>query len=225
MISAQGRENKLGIIVHDESHAAHVEAVGFGHHSFTPTISDVVGAHKCGEDSEKLDGNESESNGVPMSQCPPLELEIWVLAPGENGAGIAEVGHTCLDERGVVAAAVKLVLDTSASERAKISAPLSIDLSLEVERPFLVGDVSWGDEECKEDPEKEIVDGKEAAIVKENAGRAEERCDDADGRGDGREDELGPVANADDVSVVPDVEPGDDAEDEASESVDRNEEV
>lgn len=33
----------LGVVVHDDSHAVHVEAVGLGHHALAEAVGNVVG--------------------------------------------------------------------------------------------------------------------------------------------------------------------------------------
>ena len=53
-----------------------------------------------------------------------------------------------------------------------------------------VGDVAWGDNECKSDPEEEGPNGKEAAIVEKDSGPADDAGEEAEGGGEGGEDEL-----------------------------------
>jgi hypothetical protein len=211
--------HELCIVVHDDSHGVHGEAVGLGHHALSEPVRDVVRAEEAGDDDEEVEGHERKGGDVPAAEDEALELEEAVLAAVEDGAGVARLGDGGLDEGGVVAAAAEGALDAGATVAAEVAGPHLVELALEGEGALLVGDVAGGDEEGEDDPEEEGEDGEEHAVVEEDAGPADEGGEDAEGGGDGGEDELGPVRDPEDVGMGPDVEPGEEAEDEGDERV------
>ena len=114
---------------------------------------------------------------------------------------------------------MKTVLNAQSTNCTEVSRPLGVELSFQVESALFVGEVPWRDEECEADPEKERVESKERAIVKEDASPAKDggdcccccRC-----RG---ENELGTVTRANDVSTFKDVKPGHQTENESSDGI------
>lgn len=97
---------------------------------------------------------------------------------------------------------------------------MGIDFAFDVELAALVGDIPGQDKENKDDPEEKRVSGEEGAIVEEQAGPTDEGGKDAQTRTHGGDDQLGAVTDPNDVSVLPDVEPGEETHDEAGEGVD-----
>lgn len=180
----------------------------------------MVRAQQAGDHDRELGRDEREDDGVPALEDDALKVDVRALAPGEDAPRVARLADGRLDKGVEVAAAVELVLDAQAAVEAEVAGPLGVDLALEVECALLVGDVAWGDEEGEADPEEEGVDGEEGAVVEEDAGPADDGGDDGEGCGDGGDNELGLVADADDVGVVPDVEVDEEGGDEASERVD-----
>jgi hypothetical protein len=181
----------------------------------------VVRAEEPGDDDADVHGHEPERDDVPALERLALELEERVLAAGERAARVARLAHARFGERRVVAAAAQSVLNAQAAVGAEIAGPHLVQLALERERAELVCDVAGRDEEAKDDPEKESVDGEEGAVVEEDTGPADERSKDAERGGERGYDQLGPIRNPDDVRVVPDVEPGEEGEDEREERVRR----
>lgn len=209
----------LGVVVHDDSHAVHVEAVGLGHHALSEAVGDVVGAEEGGEHDADLGRDDGEHDGVPPLEDGLLPLDVRALASGQDAAGVARLAAGRFYEGVEVPAALQLVLDAQTAVDADDLTPLGVDLAFQVERAFLVRDVAGRDEEGEDDPEEEGVDGEERAVVEEDAGPADEGREDAERGGDGGDDQLGAVADADDVGVGPDVEPDEEAGDEACERV------
>ena len=96
-----------------------------------------------------------------------------------------------------------------------------VELSFQVESALLVSDVTGSDEEGKTDPQKEGVPGEETAIVEENTSPADQGGYDAHRGGDGRNDKLLRVSDSDNIGSIPDKEPGEQAENEGNQGVDR----
>ena len=136
----------LGVVVHDDRHGVHVQAVRLGHHALAEAVRDVVRAQQRGDHDTDLRGDDAEDDGVPAFEDGALELEVRCLAAGQDRARIARLAHGRLDERVEVAAATKLVLDAKTTRDAERARPLRVDLALEVERALLVGDVARCDE-------------------------------------------------------------------------------
>ena len=219
------KKHVLYIVVHDDSHRVEVESVGFGHHAFSESVCDVVGAEETGDHDEELGWDDTEDDGVPCGQDVLLETNIRAFASCEDAPGITGLRSGGFDERVKVAAAFELVLDPKTTLCAEIPRPLSVDFTFQVEGAFLVSDVARCDEEGETDPEEETVDGEEGSVVEEDAGPADEGGEDAETGGDGGDDEFWFVADADDVCVCPDVEPDEETGDETCERVDGEEEV
>jgi hypothetical protein len=225
VISNGGREQRkaahvLGVVVHDDGHAVHGEAVRLRHQALAEAVGDVVRAEQAADDRAELKRDERERDGVPAAEDVALKVQELVLAPGERAAGVARLRDGRLDERREVAAAAERVLDARAAVAAELARPELVELALERERPLLVRDVAGCDEEREDGPEEHGVDREEHPIVEQDARPADERREHAEGRGERGEDELGLVRNAEDVGVRPDVEPGEDAENEGNECVD-----
>lgn len=159
----------LRIVVHDNGHAVEIEAVGLGHHTLSEAVGDVVRAQESGDHACELERDKGKGDSVPRSEDLALKAEVVALAAGKSRARVAGLGDGGLDVGAKVAAAVKLVLDAETASETDAGGPLGVDLALEVEGLFLVGDISGSDEQAKGDPEEESVDGKECAIVEEDS--------------------------------------------------------
>ena len=144
------------------------------------------------------------------------------MHPGSITPRTTRLANGSLDERGKVAAAIKLILDTHAAFCAKFLGPLGIDLALEVEGALFVGDIAGSDKEGECDPGEEGVPCEKATVVEEDTSPADDGGEDADRSCEGGEDELLGVASADDIGMVPDVEPGKETNDEGGEQIKRH---
>jgi len=102
---------------------------------------------------------------------------------------------------------------------AELLTPLCVDFTFEVECAAFIGEVARSDEECEGDPAEEGVDGKEGTVVEEDTSPPNKGGDEPDGGGDSGDDEFWAVADADNVCMRPDVEPGEEAEDERDDGV------
>ena len=156
---------------------------------------------------------------VPYLQHLPLIGDIQCLASRKEAPRIACLADGRLHERTEVPTAPQLVLYPQPAVRAEVPGPLGIDFAFDVELAALVGDVPGQDEENEDNPEEKRVYGKEGAIVEEQAGPTDERGENAQTRAHGGDDQLGPVTDPNDVSILPDVEPGEETHDEADESI------
>ena len=90
---------------------------------------------------------------------------------------------------------------------------MCVQFSFQVECPLLVGHVTRGDQQGEANPKEEAVDGKEGAIVEENAGPTDDGRENTESGRNGGDDQFGMVSNTNDISVVPDVEPDEKAGD------------
>jgi len=167
----------------------------------------MVGTQKASYHNRDVDWDENENSRVPALEDEALELHIRELATGQNAPGIARLADCRLDERREIPAALELVLDTHAALCAELLRPLSVDLALEVECALFVSDVPWCNEESEGNPGEEGVPGEETAVVKEYSSPTDDGCKYTYRGSDGAEDELGAVAGADDIGMLPDVEP------------------
>ena len=176
----------------------------------------MVRAKQGGDHAEDLRGYKHEADNVPPLEDKTLEFNVWRLAARQDATREACLANGRLDEGAEVSTAAELVLDTQAAVDAKGAGPLSIDLALEIESALLVGDVTRCNEQRKTNPEQEGVPRKEGTVIEQDSGPADERCKYGE-RGRGcADDEFGRVADTDDVSVGPNVEPDEEAGDEAS---------
>lgn len=116
---------------------------------------------------------------------------------------------------------MQLVLDAHAPVEPELAGPLLVDLALEIKRASFIGDVPRRDEEGEADPGEQAVDREEGTIIEEDARPSDERGEDAQGGGERGNDELGLVADTDDVGFLPDVEPEEKAGDKAGDGVGR----
>lgn len=69
---------------------------------------------------------------------------------------------------------------------AKISTPLAINFSFEVELDIFEADISRSHDKGEDHPEQEAVDGEEGAIIEKDTGEADERGEGAQGSSSGR---------------------------------------
>ena len=116
-----------------------------------------------------MERHDDEHGGVPSAEDHAFEFHVAVLAACKHRAGIAGLRDGCFDERTEVTAAVELVLDAETTLCTKITRPLVVDFSLQIERPFLVCDVPGRDDKRKANPEQERIHGEERAVVEEDA--------------------------------------------------------
>jgi hypothetical protein len=149
-----------------------------------------------------------ERHDIPPLKQQLLERQIRGLAPREEGPRITRRRNGSLYIRREIATARELALYRCAPRLAEELGPLGVDLALEVECVFFVGDVAGDDEEAEGEPEEEGVDGEEGTVVEEDAGPPDEGGDEAETGSNGGEDEFGAVPDEDEVGVFPDVEPG-----------------
>ncbi|KAG6877717.1 hypothetical protein C0993_004654 [Termitomyces sp. T159_Od127] len=206
-------------MIHNHGNTAHLEAISLRHHALPKPIRHMVRAQERRDHNEDVDRHKRKRDREPARQRHALEIEVRLLAPGEHAARVTRLRDRGLDERGEVPAARELVLHARTAGDAERAGPLCVELTAEVECLPAVTGVPRCDEEGEDEPEGEGVDGEERAVVEDYAGPAEERGEDAGGGGDGGDYELGAVADADYVGVVPNVEPGEQAEDERDERV------
>ncbi len=223
VLAERGEENKrddaLGVVVHDDRHAVHVQAVRLRHHALPEAVRDVVRAQQRRDHDRELRGHDREHRRVPPLEDEPLEHDVRALAPGQQAPRVARLRHRRLDERVEVPAAAQLVLHAQAAVEPEVARPLRVDLALEVERALLVRDVARRDEQREADPEQERVHGEERAVVEQDAGPADEGCEHGERGGDRRDDQLRLVPDADDVGVCPDVEVDEEGRDETRQGV------
>lgn len=212
--------NLLGVVIHDDRHTVHVQPVRLGHHPFPEPERDVIRAQQSRDHDEQLGGHDPENGRVPLLQNVLLEPDIRSFTTRQNAPGVTCVGSRSFYERVEVTAALKLVLYPQPSVHAQILTPLQVDLALEIEVAFFVGDVTGNDEKNEADPEEERIPGEEGAVVEKDTRPTYERGENADDRGDGADDEFRMVANADNVGVCQDVEPNEKTSDETSQRVD-----
>lgn len=147
-----GKSDLLCIIIHDDGHTVEVEAVRLGHHALSEAVGDMVGAQEGGNHACELERDERKGDSVPRGKDIALKAEITALAARKRGARVAGLGNGGLDIWAKVAAAVELVLDAQTARETDAGGPLGIDLALQVEGLFLVGNVTGSDKETKCDP-------------------------------------------------------------------------
>lgn len=123
--------------------------------------------------------NDTESDDIPLLEYDPLKIQVRAFAPREGGAGVAALADGGFGKRAEVAAAGEGVLDTLAPKEAEVAGPLSVDFAFEVEGATFVGEVARYEDEDEGDPEEEVVDGEEGAVVEEKTGPADEGGDEA----------------------------------------------
>jgi len=165
----------LGIVVHDNSHAAEIETIGFGHHSLSESVRNVVRAEKGRNHACELEGDKRKRDNVPVGKDSALKSHVAALASGKVRTRVASLGNGRLYEGAEVSTAVELVLDTQTPSETDAGRPLSIDLSLEVEGLLLVGDVSGSDEKAERDPKEKGIDSQESAVVEQNSRPTDQR--------------------------------------------------
>lgn len=168
-----------------------------------------------------MHGDDQECHYVPTFEHQGLEGQVRAFATREDAPGITHLCDCRFHERREVPTARELGLYPCAPRLAEHLRPLSIDLALEIERVLLVGDIAWGNEQTEGYPHKEGVNGEEGAVVEEDAGPPDKGCEDAEARCNSGEDELRAVAYAYNVGVLPDIEPGEEAEDKCDDRVGR----
>jgi len=167
-----------------------------------------------------VEWNDGKGYSVPALEHELLEFEVMLLASRQNTTCIACLAYCSFDEGAEVATALQLVLNPEPPIRAERAGPLGVDLAFEVERPALVGDVTWGDKEGEADPEHERIYGEEGAVVEQYTRPSNKGCDNAKRGSQGGKDELGAITNTHDISMGPDIEPCQQAEYECNEGVD-----
>jgi hypothetical protein len=135
-------DDALCIVVHDDRHAVHPESVCLGHHALAEAVGDVVRAQQTRKYDVEVDRDDRERDGKPPAEDDRLKVDVPLLAPGEDAAGIARLADSRLDKGTEVAAAPEGVLDAEAADSTKVAGPLVVDLALEVEGLGFVIDVT-----------------------------------------------------------------------------------
>jgi len=210
----------VGILVHNDGHTTQTETVRLWHHSLSEPVGHMVRTKEGGDNAEELEGYESKGNGVPTPEDQSFELDIRTLASREKTSRIASLANSRLHKWREVATTPKLILDAQTPVNAENSRPLGVNLPFQVERSLSVSYVTWCDQECKRDPEKEGVNRKECTIVKKDAGPANEGCNNTKARSQKGESKFHRVTHSNNVGVVPDIEKREQAEYEGDEGVD-----
>ena len=182
-------------------------------------MCNMVRTQERGEHDSDLGRYEDENGGIPSLEDETLVLHVRQLASGQDTPRITRLTNGGLDKRGKIAAAIKLILDAHAAFCAKFLGPLGVDLALEIEGAPFVGDIARSDQEGECDPGEEGVPCEEATVVEDDASPADDGSEDANRSCEGREDELLAVTGADDIGVLPDVEPGKETNDEGGERI------
>ena len=124
-----------------------------------------------------MHGDDGEHGRIPLPQHPPLKPQVVKLTPRQHAARITRLAHSRLDERAEISTAAQLVLEPQSTIRTEVAGPLRVDLTFEVERVPLVGEVSGDEEEDEGDPEEEGVYGQKGAVVHHEPGPAESGCE------------------------------------------------
>lgn len=124
-----------------------------------------------------------------------------------------------LDERGEKPATIELILDTKPIADVELATPLRVDFAVEIEIPPLEGYIPRNYEEGEAYPKEKGVNGEEGAIVKEDAGPADDGRYNAKASSDRGGDEFVAVAYSDDVGTFPDVKPSAKQKDGACEGI------
>lgn len=99
---------------------------------------------------------------------------------------------------------------------------MPVDFAFEIEGALFVGKIARCEERGEGDPEEEVVDGEEGAVVEEDACPADERGEDSHRCSESGDGELSAVADADDICVLEDVEPGEKTEDERRDGIEHD---
>ena len=102
---------------------------------------------------------------------------------------------------------MELILDTKPIVDGEVTTPLRVDFAVEIEIPPLEGHIPRNYEEGEAYPKGESVNGEKGAVVKEDAGPADYRRDDAEASSDCGGDEFAAVAYSDDICMFPDIKP------------------
>ena len=92
----------------------------------------MVQAQQPHDDNRNMHQDDRKCDRVPARQHQLLELQVWLLAPGENALRVARRAHGRLNEGAEVPTACELVLDAQVPGRPEAAQPLSVDLALDV---------------------------------------------------------------------------------------------
>ena len=108
---------------------------------------------------------DTEAGRVPRLHGVSLKLEVPRFASWQDGTRVACVGYDIFNKWRKVSTAMESVLDAKSAVVAQVSTPLVVDLSFQVERLFLVRDITRCDNESKANPKKKCVPRKEHSVV------------------------------------------------------------
>ena len=72
----------LRIVVHDDRHTVHTQAVCLRHHTLSKPVRDMIGAEQSSKDTRYVNRNDRECDNIPPLQHFSLEFQIAVLAAG-----------------------------------------------------------------------------------------------------------------------------------------------
>jgi len=153
------------------------------------------------------------------------ELLIFETATGEQRAREAFVRALRKIVELLVAAAVHVGLDPRSVGSRETVMPLIAQLALEIPLRLAVRHVADARNHGKARPHHEIVEGEHRTIVQHDADISEERRNEAQSRGRGRQAEDEILANNDHVSAEKESEPGEEAEDEPGQRIDKHDAV
>lgn len=129
----------------------------------------MVRTEESRDHDEEVEWDQSEGDSKPPLQDDTLVPHVKTLATWKNSPRVAGLGDGGQYERTKISAALELILDRQTTRGPEVLRPLLVELAFQVESPFLVGDVTGGDEEGKTDPQQERVPGEETAVVEKDS--------------------------------------------------------
>lgn len=133
-----------------------------------------------------MEGYKTECHDIPLVQNPLLESHVRALATRQLAARVAFCADGSLLVWCEVSAAFQEVLNCHPPLDTEVARPLGVDFAFEVEGGPFVCNVSGHNEEAERNPEADRVNGEEGAIVEENSGPTNERCEETGASGNGR---------------------------------------
>lgn len=169
---------------------------------------------------EQVRPRNRKGHGEPPAKDEPLPVQIFPLTPRQHTPRITRRADRRLNERTEPSTAPQLILNPQPTRNPQLPTPLGIQLAFQIERPFTVGDVPGNDEEGESDPSEETVYGEERSVVEEDAGPADEGCEDSKAGSERRNGKLGDVPHPHNIRMRPNIEPSKEAKDERADRVD-----
>jgi hypothetical protein len=97
----------LGVIVHNDGHTVHAEAVSLGGHALAETIRDMVRAQQPRDHHADVERDEAEGCNVPTFEDESLKVQVRFFASGENTPCVTRGADSGFDERAKIAAATQ----------------------------------------------------------------------------------------------------------------------